>query len=73
MIADAKHLLADVVTSVGVLLGVALVALTGWLVLDLVIAALVALHILWWGWELMRQSIGGLMDEAVSADMLAKI
>jgi len=73
LIADAKHLLTDVVTSFGVLVGVALVALTGWLVLDSVIAALVALHILWWGWELMRQSIGGLMDEAVSADMLAKI
>lgn len=73
LIADAKHLLADVVTSAGVLVGVALVALTGWLVLNSIIAALVALHILWWGWELMRQSIGGLMDEAVSADMLAKI
>lgn len=73
LLADAKHLLTDVVTSFGVLVGVALVALTGWLVLDSVIAALVALHILWWGWELMRQSIGGLMDEAVSAEMLAKI
>ena len=73
LLADAKHLLTDVVTSAGVLLGVALVALTGWLVLDSVIAALVALHILWWGWELMRQSIGGLMDEAVSTEMLIKI
>jgi len=73
LLADAKHLLTDVVTSLGVLLGVALVALTGWLVLDSVIAALVALHILWWGWELMRQSIGGLMDEAVSTEMLIKI
>ena len=72
LMADAKHLVADVVTSVGVLLGVALVALTGWLVLDSVIAALVALHILWWGWELMRQSIGGLMDEAVSGRYAGK-
>jgi cation diffusion facilitator family transporter len=73
LVADAKHLLTDVITSFGVLLGVALVAITGWLVLDSIIAALVALHILWWGWELMRQSIGGLMDEAVSAEMLGKI
>ncbi len=73
LVADAKHLLTDVITSAGVLAGVALVAMTGVLVLDALIAALVALHILWWGWQLMRQSIGGLMDEAVSKEMLAKI
>ncbi len=73
LVADAKHLLTDVITSAGVLAGVALVAFTGVLVLDTLVAALVALHILWWGWQLMRQSIGGLMDEAVSKEMLAKI
>ncbi|HZP09716.1 cation diffusion facilitator family transporter [Methyloceanibacter sp.] len=73
LVADAKHLLTDVITSAGVLAGVALVAMTGVLVLDALIAALVALHILWWGWQLMRQSIGGLMDEAVSKEMLEKI
>jgi cation diffusion facilitator family transporter len=73
LVADAKHLLTDVITSAGVLAGVALVATTGVLVLDALVAALVALHILWWGWQLMRQSIGGLMDEAVSKEMLAKI
>jgi cation diffusion facilitator family transporter len=73
LLADAHHLLTDVVTSLGVLIGVALVAFTGWLVLDPMIAALVALHILWWGWVLMRQSIGGLMDEALSKDVLEKI
>ncbi len=73
LVADAKHLLTDVITSAGVLAGVGLVALTGMLVLDSLVAALVALHILWWGWQLMRQSIGGLMDEAVSKEMLAKI
>ena len=73
LVADAHHLWTDVVTSLGVLVGVALVAVTGWLVLDSIIAGLVALHILWWGWVLMRQSIGGLMDEAVSNDMLEKI
>ena len=73
LLADAHHLMTDVVTSVGVLIGVSLVAVTGWLVLDSIIAGLVALHILWWGWVLMRQSIGGLMDEAVSKDVLEKI
>ena len=73
LVADAKHLLTDVVTSAGVLVGVILTVLTGWSVLDLIVAAAVAVHILWWGWELMRQSIGGLMDEAVSNVMLAKI
>lgn len=73
LLADAHHLFTDVVTSIGVLVGVALVTVTGWLVLDSLIAALVALHILWWGWQLMRQSIGGLMDEAVSKELLAKI
>ncbi len=73
LLADAHHLFTDVITSLGVLVGVALVAFTGWLVLDSIIAGLVALHILWWGWVLMRQSIGGLMDEAVSNDVLEKI
>jgi cation diffusion facilitator family transporter len=73
LLADAQHLFTDVITSLGVLVGVALVAFTEWLVLDSIIAGLVALHILWWGWVLMRQSIGGLMDEAVSKDLLEKI
>ena len=73
LVADAKHLLTDVVTSAGVLVGVILTVLTGWSVLNSIVAAAVAVHILWWGWELMRQSIGGLMDEAVSNVMLAKI
>ena len=73
LIADGHHLLADVVTSAGVLLGVGLVALTGWLVLDPLLAALVALNILWSGWRLVRQSVGGLMDEAASPEVLARI
>jgi cation diffusion facilitator family transporter len=73
LVADAHHLSTDVVTSLGVLVGVALVAVTGWLVLDSIIAGLVALHILWWGWVLMMRSFGGLMDEAVSKDLLEKI
>lgn len=73
LVADAHHLWTDVVTSFGVLIGVALVAVTGWLVLDSIIAGLVALHILWWGWVLMMRSFGGLMDEAVSRELLEKI
>lgn len=71
--ADGRHLLTDVVTSAGVLLGVGLVAVTGWLVLDPVIAALVAVHILWTGWRLTQTSIGGLMDEAPPKEVLEKI
>lgn len=73
LIADAKHLWTDVITSAGVLVGVALVWLTGEQVLDPLIAALVALNILWTGWKLMRSSIGGLMDEVVPEETLAKI
>lgn len=73
LVADARHLLTDVITSAGVLVGVGLVALTGWLVLDPILAALVAVNILWSGWQLMRESIGGLMDEAASTETLARI
>ncbi|ORE96987.1 MULTISPECIES: cation diffusion facilitator family transporter [Aurantimonadaceae] len=73
LIADGKHLFTDVVTSGGVLIGVALVGLTGWLVLDPLLAALVALNILWSGWGLVRESVGGLMDEAAPPDMLDRI
>jgi cation diffusion facilitator family transporter len=73
LLADGRHLLSDVVSSAGVLVAVLLVALTGWLVLDAIVAALVAVNILWSGWQLMRDSIGGLMDTAVPAEELARI
>jgi cation diffusion facilitator family transporter len=73
LLADARHLLADVVTSVGVLVGVALVVMTGILWLDALIAALTAVNILWSGSKLMRESFAGLMDEAVPPEMLARI
>jgi cation diffusion facilitator family transporter len=73
LVADGKHLLTDVVTSGGVLVGAGLVATTGWLVLDPALAALVALNVLWSGWGLVRSSVGGLMDEAVPAELLARI
>jgi len=63
--ADGKHLLTDVVSTVGVLVGLALVFLTGWAVLDPILAGLVALNILWSGWGVIRHSVGGLMDVAV--------
>lgn len=66
--ADGKHLLTDVVSTIGVLLGLGLVFLTGWAVLDSVLAGLVALNILWSGWGVIWQSVGGLMDVAVPVD-----
>jgi cation diffusion facilitator family transporter len=73
LVADGRHLLTDVLSSVGVLLGVALAALTGWAVLDPALAALVAVNILWSGWQVMKESIGGLMDEAVPTSTLDRI
>lgn len=73
LLADARHLVADVVTSCGVLVGVALVAATGLLWLDPLLAGLTALNILVSGWRLMRESVGGLMDEAVSPELLSRI
>jgi cation diffusion facilitator family transporter len=60
--ADAQHLLTDVWTSAGVIIGVALAFLTGWLRLDALIALAVAAHILWTGWRLLGESAAGLMD-----------
>ena len=65
LIADGKHVMSDVVTSVGVLIGVVLARLTGWHVLDPLLALLVALNILWSGWGLLSSSVGGLMDAGV--------
>lgn len=61
--ADGKHVLTDCWTSLGVLVGLGLTFLTGWLRLDPLVAILVAVNILWIGTKLIRQSIGGLMDE----------
>lgn len=60
--ADAQHLMTDVWTSVGVIVAVALVAVTGWLLLDPIIALIVAANIIWTGSSLIRRSIAGLMD-----------
>jgi cation diffusion facilitator family transporter len=66
--ADARHLFTDVWTTVGVLVGVALVQLTGWLVLDPVIAMLVAANVLWTGVRLVRESGLGLLDTALPVE-----
>ncbi len=71
--ADGVHLFTDVATSVGVFIGLVLTVITGWLVLDPLLAALVAVNIIWQGWKLIRVSVGGLMDEAVSPDILDRI
>jgi cation diffusion facilitator family transporter len=63
--ADAQHLLTDVWTSIGVVLGVLIVQLTGWLVLDPVIALLVTANILWTGVRLLRDTAQGLLDRAL--------
>jgi len=71
--ADARHLLADVVTSLGVVAGIGLAAATGIWWLDPLMAGLTALNIVGSGARLMRESVGGLMDEAVSPTLLAQI
>ena len=73
LVADGRHLWADVVTSGGVAVGVLLAITTGWWVLDPIMAALVAVNVLWSGFRLVRESLSGLMDEAVSEEILATI
>jgi cation diffusion facilitator family transporter len=65
LVADSKHLRSDVVSSLAVLLGVALAVMTGWALLDPLLAGLVAVNILISGWRLIEASLGALMDEAV--------
>jgi len=69
--ADGKHLLTDVWTSVGVLVGIGLVALTGWMPLDPIVAIGVGINILFTGYQLVRRSVVGLLDAALPEDELA--
>lgn len=71
--ADAHHLLTDVWTSAGVIVGVGLVWLTGWLWLDPLIALLVAMNIVWTGWQLLHRSATGLMDVSIPEEDLRAI
>jgi cation diffusion facilitator family transporter len=68
--ADAKHLFADVISSSGVIVGVLLAVATGWEMLDPILGALVAINIVWSGSMLVRQSVGGLMDEAAPPEVV---
>ena len=71
--ADARHLLTDVWTSVGVIVGVLLIPVTGWLWLDPVIGMLVALHILREAYSLVKRSVDGLMDKSLDGEELAAV
>ncbi|MCT2338379.1 cation diffusion facilitator family transporter [Corynebacterium sp. p3-SID1056] len=71
--ADGKHLLTDVLTTVGVIVGMALVALTGWEILDPIVALLVGANILLTGYKLLRSAILSLLAEALPDEELAKL
>ena len=71
--ADGKHLMTDVYTSVGVLIGIGLVNITGFLVLDGIVAVGVAINILWTGYQLMHRSAQGLLDSAIPEEERQKI
>ena len=71
--ADGRHLMTDVWTSAAVIAGVALVYVTGWQRLDPLIALAVSLHILWAGFGLVRRSVRGLLDPAISTEDQAEV
>jgi cation diffusion facilitator family transporter len=71
--ANARHLMTDVWTTGGVLLGVGVVWLTGWTILDPLIALAVAAQIVYWGIKLVRQSVHGLMDTALPEEEMAQV
>ena len=66
--ADGRHLLTDVVTSVGVLVGITLVAIFDWEILDPIVALGVGVNILYTGWGLLRRSVTGLLDAALTTE-----
>lgn len=71
--ADGWHLVADVVTSAGVIVGLVLAVATGWYILDPLLAAIVALNILWTGYKIALGSMSSLMDQAASPDIERRI
>lgn len=71
--ADGKHLMTDLYTSIGVVVGVALVWLTGWEILDPVVAIAVGINILVTGYSLIKESTAGLMDISMSKEDNARI
>jgi cation diffusion facilitator family transporter len=73
LVADGQHLVTDVITSAGVVAGLVLALFTGWHVLDPLIAAAVALNILWMGYKIATQSMSHLLDQAASPAIEKKI
>jgi cation diffusion facilitator family transporter len=73
LVADGRHLMTDVISSVGVLAGLVLAVYSGIRALDPLLAVLVALNVLWAGWKLMKESAGGLLDEALPEETLERI
>ena len=73
LLASARHLMTDIWTSGGVIVGVILVSLTGWNRLDALIAIGVAVNIVWTGWKLVRKSVLGLLDTALPPEDLELI
>ena len=73
MAADGRHLMADVATSVGVIAGVGLAVLTGIMEIDPLVAALAGVYVLWSGLGMISSSVGGLMDAAPDASIVARI
>ncbi|MBF0697336.1 cation diffusion facilitator family transporter [Actinomyces bowdenii] len=73
LIADAKHLATDIVTSTAVLVGVGLVAVFDSPILDAIVALGAGLNIMWTGFKLIRESVAGLMDAAPSAEALRTV
>ncbi|MDQ0996624.1 cation diffusion facilitator family transporter [Phyllobacterium ifriqiyense] len=73
LIADGKHIMTDVVTSLGVFIGLVGAVATGWTILDPLLAVIVAVNILWQGWRVISNSVQGLMDGGVSTDETMRI
>lgn len=71
--ADGRHLLTDVWTSAGVIVGIAIVRFTGWYIVDPIIALFVALNIMYTGYRLLKRSARGLMDGTIPEEDLNKI
>ncbi|MFT9399022.1 MAG: cation diffusion facilitator family transporter [Acetobacter sp.] len=73
LVAGGQHVLSDVWTGAGLVVGMVLIPLTGWARLDAVLAGLIALNVLRVGWGVMRDSIAGLMDQAPDAETIDQI
>ena len=73
LVADGQHIMTDVVTSAGVIVGLVAAVFTGWHVLDPLLALIVALNILYQGWKVMGESLNGLMDRSVDMEEQMRI